>query len=208
MVVLWNNLSMQSALLVSLLAVTAWALPVEERQAAAPSVTIRNGTLIGSRTNNIDSFSGIPFALPPTGTLRLKPPQSRTSSFPGGTFTATAQAKACPQFVSQVDGQDLPNDIPSDVLGELLNTPLFQEVLNIDEDCLQINVQRPAGVSSDAKLPVLFWIYGGGFEAGWAAMYDGSNIIQKSVDLGQPIMYVSVGYRYVSPTATTNLMQC
>merc|ERR1712144_63191 len=51
------------------------------------------------------------------------------------------------------------------------------------------------GTSKDAKLPVLFWIYGGGFEAGWASMFDGSKIIRKSVDLGQPIMYVSVGYR-------------
>ncbi|GAB1736540.1 hypothetical protein NU219Hw_g7687t1 [Hortaea werneckii] len=195
--------TMYKLLLQALFAASALALPVEERaapaqieeRAAAPSATIKNGTVIGSTTNRIDSFSGIPFALPPTGTLRLKPPQSRTSAFPGGTFTATAPAKACPQFAFQVDGTDLPNDIPSDVLGELLNTPLFQEVLNQDEDCLQINVQRPAGTSKDAKLPVLFWIYGGGFEAGWASMYDGSKIIQKSVDLGQPIMYVSVGYR-------------
>merc|ERR1712070_658004 len=201
--IVFISFTMYSLFLQALFVASTFALPVEERavpaqieeRAAAPSATIKNGTIVGSTTNNVDSFSSIPFALPPTGSLRLKPPQSRTSAFPGGTFTATAPAKACPQFAFQVDGTDLPNDIPSDVLGELLNTPLFQKALNEDEDCLQINVQRPAGTSKDAKLPVLFWIYGGGFEAGWASMFDGSKIIQKSVDLGQPIMYVSVGYR-------------
>merc|ERR1712070_1248520 len=201
--VVFISFTMYNLFLQALFIASAFALPVEERaapaqieeRAAAPSATIKNGTVVGSTTNNVDSCSGIPFAPPPTGTLRLKPPQSRTSVFPGGTFTATAPAKACPQFAFQVDGTYLPNDIPSDVLGELLDTPLFQKALNEDEDCLQINVQRPAGTNKDAKLPVLFWIYGGGFEAGWASMFDGSKIIQKSVDLGQPIMYVSVGYR-------------
>merc|ERR1711977_681402 len=90
--------TMYNLFLQALFVASTFALPVEERavpaqieeRAAAPSATIKNGTIVGSTTNNVDSFSGIPFALPPTGSLRLKPPQSRTSAFPGGTFTATA----------------------------------------------------------------------------------------------------------------------
>lgn len=37
----------------------------------------------------------------------------------------------------------------------------------IDEDCLNINIIRPAGTSSDNQLPVLFWIYGGTFRIQW-----------------------------------------
>jgi carboxylesterase type B len=139
------------------------AVPIEDR-AAAPTVKIQNGTVIGSTLAGVDSFKGIPFAEPPTGTRRLKPPQTVSAAF--GTITATAAAPACPQFVSQVDT----TDIPSDVLGELADTPLVQKVLNENEDCLYINVQRPAGTTASDKLPVLFWIFGGGFEVGWAGM--------------------------------------
>ena len=184
---------MYTFVLLPLLVSLAATAPIEER-AAAPSVTIKNGTVIGSSTSGVDSFSGIPFALPPTGTLRLKPPQTITSSF--GTFTATASAQACPQFYSQVDTSDL----PSDVLGELLDSPLLQTVTDSGEDCLTITVQRPSNVTSSSKLPVLFWIFGGGFEFGDTATYNGDNIITKSVELGQPIIYAAVNYRQVSPT--------
>jgi carboxylesterase type B len=177
----------------------ALAAPLDERQ-SGPTVIIRNGTVIGSRSGDIDSFSGIPFAQPPVGNLRLKPPQPLTSGFPGGsdTFLATKDAPSCPQFAFQVDQLNLgslPQDIVSDIIGELINSPIGQTVLNQQEDCLTITVQRPAGISDTAKLPVLFWIFGGGFEAGGTSTYDGSNLIRQSVALGQPIMYVAVNYR-------------
>lgn len=155
-----TTVTMFCSLLVPLLAATAViAAPIEER-AAAPSVTIQNGTVIGSTSSDIDSFKGIPFALPPTGSLRLKPPQTITATY--GTITATGTPTACPQFGSQVDT----NDLPSDVLGTLLDSPLGQTVLTEGEDCLTVNVQRPSGTTSSSKLPVVFWIFGGGFEAG------------------------------------------
>jgi carboxylesterase type B len=43
-------------------------------------------------------------------------------------------------------------------------TSLFQKALKISEDCLNINVIRPRGTKAGDNLPVLFWIYGGGFE--------------------------------------------
>ncbi len=41
--------------------------------------------------------------------------------------------------------------------------PLFQSPGNSSEDCLNINVIRPTGATASSQLPVLFWIYGGGY---------------------------------------------
>ena len=84
---------------------------------------------------------------------------------------------------------------PTNVLGTILNLPLFQAVTNAGEDCLTINVQRPAGTNANAKLPVLFWIFGGGFELGSTQMYDGTSLVAESVAQGKPIVFVAVNYR-------------
>lgn len=146
---------MLSLLLAPLLVASALAAPLEER-AAAPSVTIANGTVVGSTSSGIDSFKGIPYAQPPVASLRLKSPQTITSTY--GTITATGTPTACPQFYSQVDS----TNIPSDVLGELLDSPLLQTVTVTGEDCLTMNVQRPSTATSGSNLPVIFWIFGGG----------------------------------------------
>lgn len=85
--------------------------------------------------------------------------------------------------------------IPTSDIGLLLNTPLFQKALNEGEDCLVLNVHRPAGTTSKDKLPVLFWIFGGGFELGCNSMYDGSIWVDQSIKQGQPIIVVTVNYR-------------
>ncbi|EME79191.1 uncharacterized protein MYCFIDRAFT_57762 [Pseudocercospora fijiensis CIRAD86] len=174
--------------LLALLATSALAAPLDERQ-SGPSVTIRNGTVVGSTASGIDSFKGIPFAQPPVGNLRLRSPRPLASGF--GTITSDPSPRACPQFSTQVNTGNLPQD----ALAKLMNTPLFQEINNAGEDCLTLNVQRPSTATSSSKLPVLFWIYGGGFESGSTGMYDGGSIIRKSVSLGKPIMFVEVNYR-------------
>ncbi|KAK5124269.1 hypothetical protein LTR85_001972 [Meristemomyces frigidus] len=178
----------RSFLLPLLAASASIAAPIEER-ATAPAVTIQNGTVVGSISSGVDSFKGIPFAQPPTGTLRLKPPHTITATY--GTITATGTPTACPQFASQVDT----TNIPSDVLGTLLDSPIGQAIEVEGEDCLTMNVQRPSGTTSSSKLPVILWIFGGGFEAGSTANNDGSNFVSESVKLGQPVIYVSVNYR-------------
>ncbi|ORY09037.1 Alpha/Beta hydrolase protein [Clohesyomyces aquaticus] len=167
------------------------AAPAPVERDATPTVVIPSpgATVIGKSASSIDTFNGIPFAKPPTGSLRLKPPQPLTSSL--GTITATAPAKACPQFFFSVDD----SNFPANVLGQILDTPLFQTVSNAGEDCLTINVQRPAGTTSSSKLPVLFWIFGGGFELGSTQMYDGTSLIAESVAQGKPIIFVAVNYR-------------
>ena len=136
------------------------ASPALENRGPAVTVSFAAGsTAVGSSSIlGVESFNGIPFAQAPVGPLRLKPPQKLSA--PLGTFDATGTAKSCPQmFFSDKSGPFL-----TQVLGTLINTPLFQTVLDADEDCLSVTVQRPAGTKAGDNLPVLFWIFGGGFE--------------------------------------------
>ncbi|TFY51369.1 hypothetical protein EVG20_g11030 [Dentipellis fragilis] len=66
-----------------------------------------------------------------------------------------------------------------------------------DEDCLTVNVITPANVSFKSALPVLVYIYGGGFEVGATAVssFDGSVLVNRSVALGEPFIFVSMNYR-------------
>jgi len=56
-------------------------------------------------------------------------------------------------------------------------------------------VFRPAGVSADAKLPVVVWFYGGGFSTGDASLFNATTLVSRSVELGDPVIYVSFNYR-------------
>lgn len=165
------------------------AAPVIENRAAAPTVSIASpvATIIGSVSSSVETFNGIPFAQPPTGALRLKPPKAITAAL--GRVTATGTPRACPQMLFSTSG------IPSSILGLLLDTPLFQTITDAGEDCLTVNVQRPAGTTASSKLPVLFWIFGGGFELGSTSTYDGSSLVAESIADGQPIIFVAVNYR-------------
>ena len=121
--------------LVSMSVVLCTRLAFAAPAATAPSVTIAfpQATIIG-KSGSVEIFPGVPFAKPPVGPLRLKPPQRLDS--PMGTYLATANGKACPQFFFSTVKNDA---IPTSLLGVLLNTPLFQTVLNTGEDCLNIN---------------------------------------------------------------------
>lgn len=183
-------LSMKLSTLLPFLPLAA-AAPARLQKRASPTVIAPSpaATVVGKSASNVETFNGIPFAQPPVGQLRLKPPQPLNASV--GKVDGTGIAKACPQFFFSVDDSNL----PSGVLGTILDTPLFQTVTNAGEDCLTINVQRPAGTTSSSKLPVLFWIFGGGFELGSTQMYDGTSIIAESVSQGKPIIFVAVNYR-------------
>lgn len=169
-----------------------WGLPAPdktERDALiTTTVAIPAGTVIGS-VGVIENFGGIPFAEPPVGTNRLKAPVRLTSSF--GTIDATGSGPSCPQMFFSTDG----NDLLASVLGNLIDTPLFQTVTGQTEDCLTMRVQRPVGTEADAKLPVLIYIFGGGFELGSPQMYDGTGLILNGIVMGKPFIFVTVNYR-------------
>ncbi|KAK7686725.1 hypothetical protein QCA50_010325 [Cerrena zonata] len=133
---------------------------------------LTSGTFRGlTVSNGTDRWLGIPFAQPPVGPLRFKAPVPVIPSF--AVKDAFTFGDACPQ-------------VPADTLGAPQS-----------EDCLSLNVWRPAGTSRNAKLPVLVWFYGGAFMNGAASdhSFDPTRIINRSVAVGKPIMFVSVNYR-------------
>lgn len=171
------------------------SIALEER-ASGPSAIITNGTVIGSSSAGVDSFKGIPFAQAPIGKLRLKPPQPIPSGF--ATLSATKAAPACPQYTAIKAPDPL---LPAEVSSALVNaTSAFASALTTltmpqSEDCLFVDIIRPSGTTYSSKLPVLFWIYGGGWQSGSTASLDGTSIVQRSTALGEPVIYVAANYR-------------
>ena len=126
------------------------------------------GQVSGVVDGTVESFKGIPFAAPPVGDLRWRAPQPAakwSGVRAGDTFGAD-----CMQEPFAHD------DAP------LTTTP--------SEDCLYVNVWRPTKPTAK-KLPVMVWIYGGGFVNGGSSpkIYDGSAFARDG------IIYVSFNYR-------------
>lgn len=107
------------------------------------------GTVTGfSPIEGVEAFLGVPFAQPPVGELRFKPPQAFTSSFyEERSINATKFGPLCYQFHRTTP----------------LNAENLAEMSSQSEDCLNLNIWRPAGTSCDDDLPVMIWIYGGAF---------------------------------------------
>ncbi|KAF7541738.1 hypothetical protein G7Z17_g11893 [Cylindrodendrum hubeiense] len=161
---------------------------IQER-AAKVTVAVPSGTVIGLTLSGVESFKGIPFADPPTGSLRLKPPKKLSKAL--GTFDATdLLGPSCPQMFITTGG----TSVITEFLSDFLSIPLLKVVTG-QEDCLTISVQRPVGTKAGDDLPVLFWIFGGGFELGSPAMYDGGSLLGTGIDQDQPFIFVAVNYR-------------
>lgn len=136
-------------------------------------VRVEQGQLSGTAGKNPDVrvFRGIPFAAPPVGDLRWKPPQP-PAAWPG-VREAKESGHACWQ-------------IPYPAAATI-----YQAVLpTLSEDCLYLNVWTAAKSAKD-RLPVMVWIHGGGFTrgAGSTSSYDGENLARKGVVL------VTLNYR-------------
>jgi para-nitrobenzyl esterase len=119
----------------------------------------------------VREYLGIPFAAPPVGNLRWRPPQPVTPW--QGVRVADRFSPACKQ--RQYDAN---------------SSSWNRGLIDTSEDCLYVNVWTPAG-SAGERLPVLVWIYGGGGTAGSTAepLYDGNTIAKKGV------VVVSMNYR-------------
>jgi carboxylesterase type B len=120
------------------------------------------GDLRGSGTE-IKVFKGIPYAAPPVGPLRWKPPQ------PAAAWTGTRDAASFGNDCMQKPRPD--SRAPA-----------------ISEDCLTLNVWAPA---SARPLPVMVWVYGGGFVDGTSSlpMYDGEALARRGA------IVVTLNYR-------------
>nr|WP_312509449.1 carboxylesterase family protein [Pseudomonas luteola] len=138
---------------------------------ALTEVGIDSGRLKGSQSGDVISFKGIPFAAPPVGENRWRAPQ-RVKPW-RGVREATAYGADCMQKPMASDA-----------------APLGVEP---SEDCLYLNVWRPAQETANRKatLPVVVWIYGGGYVNGGASpsVYDGSAFARDGV------VFVSFNYR-------------
>ena len=117
---------------------------------------------------SIQVFKGIPFAAPPVGDLRWQAPHPVASW--SGVKKATEFGPRCMQ-------------------GPIFSDMIFRDK-GPSEDCLYLNVWTPAKTPKQ-KLPVMVWIYGGGFQAGSASepRQDGENLAKKGV------IVVSLNYR-------------
>ncbi len=137
-------------------------------ESSAPQVKIKSGTVEGKKIGTVRAFLGIPYAAPPVGDLRWKAPAPVAKW--SGVRKATDFGAYCLQ---------------GDVFGDMN----FRGATG-SEDCLFLNVWAPAG-SSKGKLPVMVWIYGGGFVAGSTSegRQDGTHLAEQGV------IVVSMNYR-------------
>src|SRR5664279_1828079 len=132
--------------------------------ALARPVKFAGGLVEGTVGDGLTVYRGIPFAAPPLGELRWKPPQPATSW--QGVRKADHVATGCMQSMG--------NAPPS----------------GLSDDCLYLNVWTPAKAAKD-RIPVLVWIYGGGFNGGATSIpdYSGERLAKRGVVL------VSIAYR-------------
>ncbi|KAL1639144.1 hypothetical protein SLS58_008231 [Diplodia intermedia] len=149
-------------------------LPLAAISAADPLVRVRNGSYAGLHLPQFgqDLFLGIPYAQSTAGENRFRIPQALTETW-NGTRDAKAYGHACPDA-----------DPDDDAL------------YGMSEDCLNINVVRPSG-SNDTKLPIMLWIHGGSYQQGTSGLpnYNLTWIVQRSVEIGYPIIGASINYR-------------
>lgn len=143
---------------------------VATHAAFAGEVTqINSGKIEGVEQGGVVAYKGIPFAQPPVGELRWRAPQPVKAWT--GIFDASQYGHDCAQL-----------PFPSDA-APLGTTPA--------EDCLVTNVWKPSSVKAGAKLPVMVWIYGGGFVNGGSSpeVYSGHKFAE------QDVVAVSFNYR-------------
>ena len=160
--------------------------------AEPPRVNITNGTVVGSTSGSVDTFLGIPFAQPPVGSLRFRPPLAVNTSF--GVLNATETPRACTQLRTNLDPKIISQVPPTDIAPYL---SIADPPTVVGEDCLTLNVQRPssAAAAAGSKLPVLFWFYGGSFNTGSTQANDFAALVEASDALGHPILVVQANYR-------------
>lgn len=135
---------------------------------------IQQGSVIGLiQDNGSYAWLGIPYAKPPVGDLRWRPPQNPDRFT--APFIADDNSQLCPQFVSNLSA-GVPDEDGDGIVGS--------------EDCLYLSVYAPSGTTSADRLPVMVWIYGGGNNSGYAGDYNGGNLAQS-----QQVVVVTVNYR-------------
>ena len=143
-----------------------WLVAVRKR--VEDPVVITSGPITGTLNDGVRAYKGIPYAAPPVGNLRWKPPRAPQS---------WTDPRACTEF-----GPSCPQH-EDDVLGSVVE--------EMDEDCLYLNVWTPAQYEGDS-LPVMFWIHGGGLilGSGTHPNTDGERLAREN-----GVLVVTINYR-------------
>ncbi|MFE5765597.1 carboxylesterase/lipase family protein [Streptomyces sp. NPDC056492] len=131
-----------------------------------PQATVAQGILRGQDHDGAQEFLGVPYAAPPVGGARLRPPQEARRWT--GVREAVRQAPACLQF-----------------------SPFgLGDPAAVSEDCLYLDVYRPATARAGARLPVIVWLHGGAYSQGTGTQFGGRTM----ADLTGSVV-VSINYR-------------
>ncbi|MFV0134361.1 carboxylesterase/lipase family protein [Streptomyces sp. HMX87] len=159
---------MLAALLLSAVGLSA-APATGAPTATAPTATTWYGQVRGKAGDAAHAYLGIPYAAPPVGDRRWKPPAPPERWT--GVRDATTPGNPCMQAPSSTPWGDLAGP----------GTP--------SEDCLYLNVHTPAD-RSPLKRPVMVWIHGGGFTVGSGTFYDGGDLAAQG-----DVVVVTLNYR-------------
>ncbi|MFK0046615.1 carboxylesterase/lipase family protein [Streptomyces sp. NPDC090741] len=131
-----------------------------------PQATVAQGVLRGQTHDGAEEFLGVPYAAPPVGDARLRPPQAPRRWT--GVREAVQQAPACLQF-----------------------SPFgLRDPQAVSEDCLYLDVYRPRTARAGARLPVIVWVHGGAYSQGTGTQFGGRTM----ADLTGSVV-VSINYR-------------
>ena len=136
-------------------------------QADPITAKVETGVVIGQTAGDVAVYRAIPYAAPPVGALRWKPPQRALAW--AGARDAGANGPSCMQVMN-------PGARPN---GGGASGP-------VSEDCLTLNVYAPKGA---VHAPVMVWIHGGSNTLGAGSIYDGSAFAKDG------IVYVAINYR-------------
>jgi para-nitrobenzyl esterase len=144
-----------SWLVLVVLGMLVGASPAAAHPHHSPLVRTHDGAVRGERLGSVEAFRGIPYAAPPVGARRFEPPAPVRPW--RGVLDATGLTPPCPQRESS-------------------NGPT-----SLQEDCLQLDVWRPRHARRHrGRMPVLFWIHGGGYANGSASQHDPSRMVAQT----------------------------
>ncbi|KAJ1021500.1 hypothetical protein NDA13_005540 [Ustilago tritici] len=167
---------------------TAPLLPTCSSNTQCPSsnplqVNLPLGPVLGTSTSYSAQRFTLPYAQPPVGPLRFASPQPLTSFNTSGVYDATHLPPACMQSPDSRYNID-----------------------NVSEDCLYLNIYRPAPSSGSGSKPVLVWLHGGSFVSGSAAApgLDGSYLASQNNVIVVTIQYRLGMFGFFSPSGSTD----
>jgi para-nitrobenzyl esterase len=136
-------------------------------QTSGPEVKITSGIIRGVTEGDVTIFKGIPFAAPPVGEFRWRPPQ------PVIPWDGVRDASEFGPNCAQGGWGAAPGTIAA----------------GSSEDCLYLNLWTPANFNTKSKLPVMVWIHGGGFTGGSGSGSSGTQFTKQGVIL------ITINYR-------------